>query len=68
MNMDAHESFNLFFRSKRDQYLVEIRKTKNENQLLVKRRKLINGSSLSTRDESQVQMVPQPEDRHSVII
>jgi len=66
--MNAHESFNMFFRSKRDQYLVEIRKTKNENKLLAKRRKLVSGSSTSAGEENRVQGDSQPVDRRTVKI
>ena len=64
--MNDHESFNVFFRSKRDQYLVEIRKHKNENALVAKRRKLMSSSSTSGRDESQAQSSSQPIDRQNV--
>jgi len=63
--MNAHESFNMFFRSKRDQYLVEIRKHKNENKLLAKRRKLVSGSSASVGEESRVPRDSQPIDRRA---
>jgi len=49
--MNAHEAFNNFFKSKRDQYLVEIRKQKNDKHILTKRMKLMKQAT-ETKQES----------------
>jgi len=50
--MEAQEDFNNYFKLKRDQYLVEIRKGKNNRFLTAKRLKFAAASSLNDNPEN----------------
>ncbi len=57
--MEAQEDFNNYFKLKRDQYLVEIRKGKNNRFLTAKRLKFAAASSLNENPENASKDPPQ---------